>query len=462
MEFLTQVLSVLLMLAILSSLIIVHECGHFLVARFFGFQTPVFGFGLPFGPYITVGKAFETEFRIHACLLGGYVAIPELGDESRQDMEAYGVAALPASGMVEGEALSKDATANPSEAAHIVTTDAEIPIDAPHSSTNNPYGVELKPFRKFPIWQRALVAFAGVGFNIIFAYLIMVTMLLVIGEPVPETYAGGTFKSNPIAMNAGIKKGDRILSLDKQPVKTSEEIISYFTSHKSTPVVVQIERSENNATKQLDIAMTPNAQGKVGMALETKASRYEHVNRPILEVFVLAFQKVSDLTRMMVDALCKLPLGIFNQITHLGQPPAPGEPGIQDVHGILAVIYIGKDIAQQDWNQLFTFTILISMDLAILNLLPWPALDGGHLAFMLYEAIFRKPVGERAHGEIVRWGFMSLLVLMAVIMVNDVTALVQGKLDIKKKDKDTQQERKLDKVEKSETIDAKPALQEQK
>ncbi|MDX2108508.1 MAG: M50 family metallopeptidase [Candidatus Melainabacteria bacterium] len=449
MEFLTQVLSVLLMLAILSSLIIVHECGHFLVARLFGFQTPVFGFGLPFGPYITVGKAFETEFRIHACLLGGYVAIPELGDESRQDMEAYGVAVLPASGMVEGEALSKEASGEHNETPHIVTTDAEIPIEAPHaSSKDNPYGVELKPFRKFPIWQRALVAFAGVGFNIIFAYLIMVTMLLTIGEPVPETYAAGTFKSNPIALNAGILKGDKIVSLDKQPVKTSEEIISYFTSHKSTPVVIQIERNG----KPMDISMTPNADGKVGMALDMKNAGYKRVDRPILEVLILSYQKVSDLTRMMLDALGKLPVGIVNQILHLGKPPAVGEPGIQDVHGILAVIYIGKDIAQQDWNQLFTFTILISMDLAILNLLPWPALDGGHLAFMAYEAIFRKPVGEKAHGEIVRWGFMSLLVLMAVIMVNDVTALVQGKLDIKKKDKDTQQQE----VKKS------PANQEQK
>lgn len=431
MEFLTQVLSVLLMLAILSSLIIVHECGHFLVARLFGFQTPVFGFGLPFGPYITVGKAFETEFRIHACLLGGYVAIPELGDESARDMEAYGVAALPA----------EETAFEHHDQAHIVTTDAEIPIEAPHtSSKDNPYGVELKPFRKFPIWQRALVAFAGVGFNIIFAYLIMVVMLLSIGEPVYQTFAGDTYKSNPIAMNSGIKKGDKIVSLDKQPVKSSEEIISYFTSHKSTPVVVQVERTENNETKQLDIAMTPNAQGKVGLGLETKASGYKRVDRPILEVSILAFQKVSDLTRMMLDALGKLPVGIMNQILHLGKPPAAGEPGIQDVHGILAVIYIGKDIAQQDWSQLFTFTILISMDLAILNLLPWPALDGGHLAFMAYEAIFRKPVGEKAHGEIVRWGFMSLLVLMAVIMVNDITALVQGKLDIRKKDKDTQQQ----------------------
>src|ERR1700722_14540063 len=113
--FLLHSLGVFCMLGILSVLIIVHECGHFSVARFFGFQTPIFGFGLPFGPHWVVGKKWGTEFRIHACLLGGYVAIPELGDESNADA----------------------------------------------------FGALTQPFRKFPIWQRALVAVAGVAFNVL-------------------------------------------------------------------------------------------------------------------------------------------------------------------------------------------------------------------------------------------------------------------------------------------------------
>jgi hypothetical protein len=77
---------------------------------------------------------------------------------------------------------------------------------------------------------------------------------------------------------------------------------------------------------------------------------------------------------------------------------------------------------------------MISMDLAIINLVPWPALDGGHLAFMTFEAIRGRPMGERAQGEIVKWGFMGLMVLMVVIMANDVTALFTGKLDIRKRE----------------------------
>ncbi|MCA9806292.1 MAG: site-2 protease family protein, partial [Cyanobacteria bacterium HKST-UBA02] len=138
----------------------------------------------------------------------------------------------------------------------------------------------------------------------------------------------------------------------------------------------------------------------------------------------------------------QLAQGFWNNVT--GAKKVAGAPnvGIGDVHGVLAVIKIGADIARQDWNQLFIFTILISMDLAIINLMPYPALDGGHLAFMTIELIRGRPMGERAHGEIIKWGFISLLFLMAVIMVNDISALMTGKLDLKKKD---QVEQKVDK-----------------
>ena len=157
-EFIIQFLAVLLMLGILSVLIIVHELGHFSVARLFGFQTPVFGFGWPFGPTWTIGKKWGTEFKLHALLIGGYVAIPELGDES---------------------SISKDA-----EGAGY----AEM---------------ELKPFRKFPVWQRALVALAGVTFNVIFAYFVMVAMLSILGEPVQPTVVYSLVKENPIAAQSG-------------------------------------------------------------------------------------------------------------------------------------------------------------------------------------------------------------------------------------------------------------------
>jgi membrane-associated protease RseP (regulator of RpoE activity) len=363
------------MLGILSLLIIVHEFGHFSVARYFGFQTPVFGFGLPIGPHIVIGHKWGTEFRAYAALLGGFVAIPELGDESSSNQEAF--------------------------------------------------GLPLKPCKKFPIWQRALVAVAGVGFNVIFAYLVMVTMFVALGQPTQATVVNSLIKENPIAKTAGILPGDQVMAVNGQKVLGPTEAVKLLTSHKSEAVAIEIARAGKTQT----ISMVTNTDGKVGMALYSKGPvKYQKLEGG---PFVLAKQaaiKLYTLTFGMIDALNQMVLGLVSGSKGPGGQPAVG---IQDLHGVLAVIKIGADIARQDWSQLFLFTIMISMDLAIINLLPYPALDGGHLAFMSFEAVRGKPMGEKTQGELVKWGFVSLLCLMAVIMVNDVTALFTGKLDIK-------------------------------
>lgn len=411
MDFIIQAFAVFVMLGILSILIVVHECGHFLVARFFGFQTPVFGIGLPFGPHITLGKRWDTEFRIYAFLLGGFVAIPELGDETQMEA-AYGASV----------AKDDDSEGEDSE----VSEDSENPMEGA-----NAFGVPLKPFRKFPIWQRALVAVAGVTFNVIFAYIIMVVMLLAMGDPTSRTSVRAVVPSNPIAKNAGVLSKDILVSIDETKITGPESAVKYLTARKKTEVTLHVLREE----KPVDIKLTTSDQGTVGMVLESEAgpTKYEKVDRSIFETMAVAGTRLYDVTEGMINGLGQMVRGIYMNVT--GQvKKVPGEVSVGpgDVHGVLAVIKIGSDIARQDWSKLFFFTIMISVDLAIINLLPWPALDGGHLAFMLFEAIRGRPMGERAQGEIVKWGFVSLLVLMAVIMVNDITALVQGKLDIKK------------------------------
>lgn len=438
---LTFFLAIILTLAMLSVLIIVHEFGHFSVARFFGFQTPVFGFGLPFGPSWTLGEKWGTQFKIHACLLGGYVAIPELGDESNATQEIY--------------------------------------------------GVPLKPFRKFPIWQRALVAVAGVTFNVLFAYLVMLAMLISLGLPAQNVVVYSLPESNPIARNAGVELGDRILAVDETKMGSPEEIVQYLGKRKSTAVCLHIFRPERAETapatdqeskpsdktdsttttleedapaaapadnaaeaakspdkmpkgQYLDINLTTNPNGKVGMALITKGTTsYKKVEGNFFETAGLAANKLWTLSCNMLEAMGMMVQDIGTNIGQKitgTQPPQHTASGraqfnLDDLHGVLYVIKIGADIIQQDWTQIFTFTILISLDLAIVNLLPWPALDGGHLAFMCLEALRGKPLEEKAQGEIVKWGFVSLLVLMAVIMVNDVRGIIAGEASLKGKPK---------------------------
>jgi regulator of sigma E protease len=456
-SFLTASLAVFVMLAILSILIIVHEFGHWSVARFFGFQTPIFGFGLPFGPTISLGRKWDTEFKIHACLVGGYVAIPELGDES--------------------------------------------------NATQEHFGVQLKPFRKFPVWQRMLVAAAGVHNNIVFAWLCMFIMLTTLGVPKQDVVVHSLPPSNPIARDAGVLAGDRIVGIDEKKMASVDDVIQYLGKHKSETVELHIFRPDqpdaapegnkegatekgsdtksgaeqpgsapaktdapapgatgaektNEASKEaedsadddsvadmsgkmVDLKVTTNSDGKVGMALVSKGkTAYQKVDGSPLDIAVLSVSRLWTLSVSMVDAMGMMCQGIGNSITSVftggGSQPAPGaaaapKMGIDDLHGVLAVVKIGAEIAQQDWTQLFMFTIMISMDLAIINLLPIPALDGGHLAFMLFEMLRGKPMNERVQGALVKWGFCSLLVLMAVIMVNDIRAWFTGQLDLKVK-----------------------------
>jgi regulator of sigma E protease len=373
---LLEAFAVFVMLGILSVLIIVHETGHYSVARLFGFQTPVFGFGLPFGPYWVMGSRWGTQFRVHALMLGGYVAIPELGDESAANEENF--------------------------------------------------GVPLAPFRKFPIWQRAIVAFAGVGFNILFAYLIMFGMYASLGQPSQAVVVERLPKENPIAAQAGVQVGDRLLSVDDCQISTPDDVVTYLGKLPHTAIVLHVERKG----AKVDIPAVTNGMGKVGMALIAKGPvTYQKLQGNLLEIAGIAWNKMCKLTWSMLEATGMVFQGLF----HGGEQGARGHPavGLEDLHGVLAVVKIGADIARQDWSQLLLFTIMISLDLAIINLLPWPALDGGHLAFMALEAVRGRPMGERAQGEIVKWGFISLLVLMAVIMVNDVRALFTGELDLK-------------------------------
>lgn len=372
-------LTILVMLGVLGILIIVHECGHFLTARLFGFQTPIFGIGLPFGPYISLGRRWNTEFRLYAAFLGGFVAIPELGDESNA------------------------------------------------SASSEAFGCKLNPFKKFPIWQRALVAVAGVTFNVIFAYLLMVVMFVSVGRPMSATFCKDYDPSNPIAKNAGFMPGDKIVSLDGHPVTASNEIIAYLGSRKSSPVLFHLERE----AKPVDITVSTNSRGRVGMMLEEKATGYFPVEGGPVAVITTAASELTDRSRLMVMGLAQMVQGLMPDFGPK-QANAPPKAKVSDLHGVLAVISIGSQMLQEDWRSIFMFTIMISMDLAFINLLPWPALDGGHLMFMLIEALRGgKPIEERAHGEMVRWGFLSLIALMVLVMANDVSALMSGQLNMK-------------------------------
>ena len=185
------------MIAGLTLLIVLHEFGHWFVARMLGFQTPIFSIG--FGkPYIVLFRKWGTEFRLTPGLLGGYVALPEMGDEStgKEFMKANGL--------------------DPATYEH----------------------------KTFAIWKRSAVAVAGVTMNFITAIALIFGLLAFVGKPhytVTDTFIAEVSTTNTtIARDAGLQANDVFVAVDGQPVASPNDVIKLVNAHKGTPAVITV------------------------------------------------------------------------------------------------------------------------------------------------------------------------------------------------------------------------------
>lgn len=389
------ILNIFIVLGLLSIMIIVHEFGHWIVARKLGFQTPIFGFGLPFGSHVRIGRWKETEFRFHWFVLGGYVAIPELGDETKDELVQ------------------------------------EMP--------------NLKPLQSFPVWKRAAVASAGVVFNIIFAYFACLVMVATIGPPsskgnvmitslLASTSDAKDYNTEPnaIAEKAGLKIKDIIVSANGKGVNKPSDIVDVVSSHKLKPVTLLIQRThikDNKKSKELiKVIVIPNKEGRIGVGLGI-ASNGEY-DKPSKNPFIWISQAAQILFEWSFNMLIGLMVMFANL---LGFSPFGG-PKVKadDLHGIIAIVSVFSQALAVDFREIYRWTVLISMNLAIVNLLPIPALDGGHLLFMIIEKVRGRKLAESFQQKAIQAGFMLLMLLMVFVLFNDIRGLVSGKFDMNK------------------------------
>jgi|LakMenE18May11ns_1017448.scaffolds.fasta_scaffold9956627_4 regulator of sigma E protease len=354
---------VLLSILVITLLIVVHEFGHFLAAKLYGFQTPIFGIGMPFGPYIEICKKWETRFRFYFLLIGGFVAIPETHDETSE------------------ETLQE--------------------LD------------DLKPFRKFPVLPRAVVAVAGVAFNIIFAFLLAVIMAISIGLPkiVPSTVIKGFTSDTSAAKISGLEIGDKILSINGIAINTGTQMQSKIAEFKDQDIQIKLANK--------DKIYSVHSEGVIGVQLgyEKEYIKSENIFSAIFSglkftisaTLMMIFSVFAILASLLAKALSVFGLHLDFATASLG-----------DVKGIVGIVQlITQDIKHNIWMVL-EFAFLLSLNLAVINLLPIPALDGGHLLFLGYEAIFKKKPSTKLQDGLVQAGFIFLLSLMLITTINDI------------------------------------------
>ena len=342
-----------------TALIVMHEFGHFLFCKLFNIHTPTFSIGM--GPKIIERKIGDTNFRISALPLGGYVEIAGMQEVGQGDQE---------------HAQAKDDTS----------------------------------FSTKPYWQKLIVILGGVSFNMIFAYLALIS-LFIIGVP---RYKVGikTVMDNLPAERSGLKPGDQIRKIGKWDIDEKPEnfqkAIDAIASLKDEKITFLVKRGsyERKITIKVPAKAIPG-KGKLGIAFDLIAT--DKVDRfPIGEAIQKGIARTHDFTYRTI-------MGIKNLFT---------TRSIKNASGPLGILSHSAQQAKQGFAAFLFFLAIISISLAVFNLLPIPALDGGQLWFITIETIMGREIPIGIKNAIFIGSWVLLLSLILYVTYNDIKMLL--------------------------------------
>lgn len=454
-------MSIIIMLLLLSVLILVHEAGHFLAARFFKIKVDKFGFGLPFGPTLYETKWGDTKILIHALLLGGYVSFPDdekdcgLAKDSPErflNRPIYQRAVVVSAGVI----------ANVICAFFFVFLTAALWGHIP-SGNYDIYVNDIVANKNESIWQSGIqkkdqiIEINGTKINTTYSLLNFIrnsktddgridlsqatNSLIKLKELNPSFIKDEVIPpdvavilppvslESPVKMNdketKGLKKyEDNQIKLNEKQKQLRDNLkgksiyvsngsctlkdLAYAISDNSRPINLEVKRNGNILELKPILA---NKSGLIGIKLEAKEVLIS-TNSPIA-IIKTGTKYLYDNTYMMV-------YGLYQIFT--------GKVPLKDLHGIVAITKVGGDIIQNSGIfQGLLLIAVISMDLAIVNFLPIPALDGGHIMFLIAEKLRGKPLNEKVIDKIGSLGFIFLISLMVFVIFNDILGLVTKK-----------------------------------
>lgn len=278
--------------------------------------------------------------------------------------------------------------------------ESDIPADDPNLLRNR------------PILDRAIVISAGVIANLIFAYFLLVGQVTTVGlQDIQPGLVIPRVDPQSAAIAAGIAPNDVILGVNGQPLppypNTSNAFIDMIKQSANQPLDVTLKRDQQTLTVTLTPVANEEGQGKIGVALlpNVKIRRAASIGEA-LSYSASAYERITVLTVK----------GFWQLISHF-------QENAQQVAGPIKIVEYGANIARNDLGSLFQFAALISINLAVINILPLPALDGGQLVFLLIEGLIGKPLPHKIQEGIMQTGLVLLLGLGVILIVRDTVNL---------------------------------------
>ena len=381
MSFIITILSALL---VFSAVIAIHEFGHFAVAKLCGIQVNEFSIGM--GPVLWKKNHKGTQYSLRALPVGGFVALE--GEESPESQQA--------------EAARDAREDNFSSSKHdlnILSTESDGEVQ------EKPAGI---PLNEAPVWQRILVMVAGAVMNFVLGFVVLVVLIAAQNEPITSKtiYA---IQDGALCGQTGLQAGDKVLAVNDRRCFVANDILYELVRTQSYSADFTVLRDGQKVQLPgVQFDTWQDEQGETHMSIgfsvygleKTPGNVLREAGNSVLYYGRIVFTSLVDLMR--------------------------GRESINNLSGPVGIVSAIGQAASYGWQDLLELLALITVNLGILNLLPFPALDGGKVVFLVIEGVTGHAVPEKLQSVLTLATFGLLFGLMLFATYNDILRLITG------------------------------------
>ena len=417
------ILGILGFIFIFGLAVLVHELGHFLTARKFGVLCHEFAIGM--GPILWKKRKGETLYTIRAIPIGGFVSMgmnegerdifkegSEIGLTLDPDGHVIKIHFQPEEGQIAGTLIT-----------NTIDVSAHLQIEVLVSGERKVYPVDREAWyidskadrearivptdrrlEEKPKRQRFIIMVAGAVMNFILAYVLVLIVGAISGEVIGTSSQLNFVAQEAPAYVAGLRAGDRILEIDGIEITDGTMIREVIQRVGASETLIAFERDGIRN----EVNVTPILQQEryvIGIDMVV------YLERSFAGTFRSANARWTEGAMMIVNSLRML---------------GTGEAGVGDLSGLVGIVYMTSEVAVLGFLPFLIFASIININLGIFNLLPFPALDGGHITFIVIEAIIGKPVNAKIQYAVSALGLVLLMGLMVFTFYSDIRRIFFG------------------------------------